>query len=378
MIWRDEWWRNLSGPRRFIEHSAELLNENGMVLLRVPQDLCWRDALRAEMEEKLRSWFSQDFLRVELDVRDDCPEVRTEQDAFYAILNVLGTRSGSAYRLSAGGISNYLNLEGPNLFAGRLLWVKGFHTQDACRAFSALCARCKRDKVRIVLEDCTGWCNPLANLKEVDYLRFVSPFDTQLLCMMTANECYSSESLLWREYLAILAANLGGFDAELATLLLEECDLRNQSPFHALNYLCQSGYLPQRGATDVHVLYHIQNDLPGGISYVNKLLWKSQLQVGLPILERALRSTVKSLYPQLKRVLKENTILQFNEPVTDPDNLETGTLYYLMDTGKLAVPDYEMRQRIKLLRDSRNRIAHYEVSSQDQMNEVFRLEDTAN
>ena len=373
MIWKDEWWGRFRGPQRFIEESLTVLQNRGVVLLDVPEDLCWRHAFRLTLWEKLGQWHGSSVSLEELDVREDCPEVSTELDAGYAVLNALSRLRNTHYHMGRSSAAEYLNQKGPELFQDCVLWVKGFHTPEACSAFSKLCGHCKQGRVRIILEDSTGFCKSMANLKRVRYLDYVSSFDTQLLCMMVVNEIYSDLPLLWREYLTVLSAQLCGLDAELAAILLEQHDLSKEPVLAALMDVAESGALPQRGAKPDHILYHLRQDSDGGRSCTARLEWKAQLQIGLPILERGLKYAIDQLRNEIDTLLASETIMQFNEQVSDRNSLETGTLWYLVNTGKLQVNDKSVSKLITFLRNNRNILAHYDLCSLDTMGQVFDL-----
>lgn len=373
MIWEEEWWHRMSGPQRLIEATASLLQENGTVLLRVPEDLSWRHGLRAAMEEKIREWNGGGLIVEELDVQDSCPDAATEIDAGYAVINALNPGASSGYRPGSGPIAQYISSGQADLFTDRLLWVKGFHTEAACKAFSTLCKHCRRGKAKILLEDSTGWCSPGAGLRAAEFADHVSPFDIQLLCMIAANEIHNGLPQPWREYIALLGANLCGMDAELATAMICDHDLRAEEPMEVLRRLCDSASFERRGAASGHVLYHLRHDDDGGAGFVDHMVWKAQIQVGLPMVEQAMSGVRCRLHDELTRVLDQEEVFQYHERVIEADDVEAGTLTYLMHSGRLLVSDRELRDRIYCIRDNRNRMAHHIICSIEQMNDVFLL-----
>ena len=372
MNWENAWWHTLSGPQRLVRQCAEAVLDAGTVLLRVPRDLCWRQGLRAAVEEKLQEWSSAQLLFEELDAEDQCPDVRTEQDAGYAVLRALSQRGAMGYRPGSGTIAQYLSSDEAGLFRDRILWVKGLHTEDAQRAFAALCAHCRRKKVRMVLE-CSGDPGHVqGNLVEIRHDRYVSAFDVQLICMMAANEAYSERPLLWQRYAAMLSANLSGQDAELAVALLTECALLEEEPRELLARLSERQQFRRRGGTEDHILHHLRCDGDG--EYIKRAVWRTQLQMVMPVLEEVLRAVVEELRPALREILEREEIRSSsNERVESPRDLETGTLYYLLKAGLLPETDELTRACILCLRESRNLLAHYDVCTLEQLEELFRL-----
>ena len=151
MEWADEWWRRLSGPRKLVDETVAEMNSCGVVILRVPNDLRRRHTLRAVLENKARTRNEEIISLDELDIRDECPNVSSEDDAGHAVLRkFFGDEYIIGYR--RGSVADFIN-EHPELFNWRVLWVKGFHTRKAREAFYNLCSHCQRGKAKIILED---------------------------------------------------------------------------------------------------------------------------------------------------------------------------------------------------------------------------------
>lgn len=373
MIWEETWW-HMSSPQRMIETAANQLLENGTVLLRLPEDLSWRHGLRAAMEEKICEWNGEGLIFEELDIRDDCPGVSSELDAGYAVIHALKPGGSSGYRPGCGSIAQYICSEQLGLFNERVLWIKGFHNEAACKAFCALCKHVPKGKSKIILEDTTGCCKPGANLHAVNYKDYVSPFDVQLLCMVAANTARYDLSQRWREYIAVLAANLAGMDVELASALICDCDLQTELPIPLLTGLSSSEAFVRRGSSPDHVFYHLKNDVDGGRGYVNRRVWRSQMQVGLPILEYMQHLIRNELSDDLQRILEEEIITQYKDQrITDINDVEAGTMVYMMGKGFLSVPSPSLRARIRCVHENRNRIAHHEICTNEQIDDILQL-----
>lgn len=372
MDWADEWWKRISGPQRFIEAAAGELKENGVILLQIPPDLCWRYCFRAALEEKVRQWFGEsDWLFEELDVSLECPGAVTEEKAGYAVLEKMNQNRAHRYRPANGTIAQFLSSDQEGFFTNRVLWVKGL-TPETCKAFCELCCHCAKKKVWIILEDSTGVGRAKARLHLVDYLQFISDFDTSLLCLMAVNQCHSRLSDLWKQYIATLSANLCGVDPELAVELISRYSLRDADPRFALLELAE-GDFSRRGQSEEHVLYHVRNDEDRGKTFVERQVWRAQLQVGLPVIEQAYAHVVKRLYGPLAGILADVEVIQYNQRVTSPSDLEVGTMVYLIASKKLTLNDTALKQRIHVMHQNRNRMAHVELCSLDDMDQVFAL-----
>ncbi len=370
VIWEEEWWRRMSGPHRFIESASDLLQKNGMVLLQVPEDLSWRYGLRAAMTDKIREW-NNGIMSEELDVRDDCGTVSNETEAGRAILEKLEPKIGYRFR-SSDNMPRYLCNNYENLFGNRLLWVKGIPDAESCRAFCKLCTHCQRGKIRIVLEDTTGFGRPHSNLQAVRYFDYVSAFDVQLLTTLVANATHEKLTPLWKQYIAVLAANLCEPDTELAVTMVEDYDLRSTEPLDAMAQLLNDMRFSRRG-TGAHVLNRMRSDADGGAEYLKQRVWKSQLRLGLPVLEQAVSAIIQMNDKKIQDALDNNVIIQYNKRVTSLDSVGAGTLRHLKDAGYIHVSE-EISRQIDLIHDNRNRLAHRKLCTISQMEDIFSFD----
>ena len=280
------------------------------------------------------------------------------------------------YRPSYGPVSKFINEQGEKfgLFEKRALWIKGLHTNEARKAFYDLCSRFQKKKVHIFFEDSLDTGRGRTPQNTVDYSHYVTHFDVQLLCMTATNDddrgVYRGLSLPWRQYIAVLSANLCGTDAELAVSLLTEHNLRDEEPLLALQSLADGEQFNVRGRSG-HILYALRENADGGKAAVQKQIWKSQLQLCLPVLEEAWTEILQILRVDLTQILQQENIEQYKEIITRPEDFEVGTVVYLMAVGKLSIPDFELKKRIHIIHENRNRLAHCQVCTNAQIEEVF-------
>ena len=370
MTWADEWWRRMSGPHRFIERASDLIQKNGMVLLQVPEDLCWRHTLRTAMVEKIGEW-NGGLFHEELDVRDECGTVSNETEAGRAILDALRLEGGYRYR-NSDNMARFLSANFENLFKNRLLWIKGIPDEQSCKAFCNLCTQCQRGKIRIVLEDTTGFGRPHSNLQAVRYFDYISSFDVQLLTTLVANATHEKLPPLWKQYIAVLSANLCEPDTELAVAMVEDFDLRSIEPMDAMVQLINDPRFLRRG-TGEHVLNRMRSDTDGGAEYLKQRVWKSQLRLGLPVLEQAVSAIIQMNGKKIQDALDNNVIMQYNKRVTSLDSVGAGTLRHLKDAGYIHVSE-EISRQIDLIHDNRNRLAHRKLCTISQMEDIFSFD----
>ena len=88
---------------------------------------------------------------------------------------------------------------------------------------------------------------------------------------------------------------------------------------------------------------------------------------------------IKELEDDLCKCLSERYISQFGEQITDPYDLELGTLTWMMAKQDdnwmryLYVPDENTRERIRFLKDCRNCLAHMDCCTVEQIQTLISL-----
>ena len=76
---------------------------------------------------------------------------------------------------------------------------------------------------------------------------------------------------------------------------------------------------------------------------------------------------IKDFYDDIANVLSRETIVQFDEVITQPNDVELGTLHFLIKSFKINVPSWADRERVSFLRDCRNKIAHMNCCTVDEV-----------
>ena len=63
--------------------------------------------------------------------------------------------------------------------------------------------------------------------------------------------------------------------------------------------------------------------------------------------------------------------MKFDEVVSQPNDVEIGTLYYLVKSYKINMPSFADCERISFLRDCRNKIAHMNCCSAEEVRQLI-------
>jgi len=206
-------------------------------------------------------------------------------------------------------------------------------------------------------------------LKALDsdgYNKFVSEYDTLLFAGLISDK--SAQSVGEKRYISALSVSLFGQDAEAIAEFIDKYKI-DISPFDVL---------PEGRFQDEESTYK---------------LWNAQIQELFPLIMRETREFVdkwrKKIDDAFERIREERDypnglfpqglLNASKEPIDSPDDLELAQIFFLMrnrrrSTGEffLYLPDESARERIKLLYEMRNNIAHGKVCNESDVVRLLR------
>ena len=74
--WSEFWWTSITGPRNLCDAVSRALHNKSSVCLVVPDDLPWRDEMRASIETGMHQMPDMESFYVEfIDVEDECSDI---------------------------------------------------------------------------------------------------------------------------------------------------------------------------------------------------------------------------------------------------------------------------------------------------------------
>ena len=168
-------------------------------------------------------------------------------------------------------------------------------------------------------------------------------------------------------------------DAEVSELLLREVDFRKESVSDGIARIAEMPDFFMRGAEDgsEHVLWLYRNNK---IAELNHRIWASQVQVLFPVIEMERIEIIEKYRDAISQALTDNYIAQYGEQITDPMEVELGSLCFMMSHRQdvymymLYIPDETDRERIRFLHECRNLLAHVSICNPEQVRKLLDKE----
>lgn len=375
--WKDFWWNNITGPQYIVSQVAEKLLENTIVILKVPSDLPWRYQMRSAVEYAFRQRTdSVDTIIETIDAVDECA-VDIEPGRY--LLDRYGTREiRNGYReKSKNSIQEYLVHK--EVLRNRIFWIKGLSGKQAnqwvkfCKDYPT-----KSSRYGLFVLEVNGYVSvpDCKQVKEIAFNQSVSNYDLQLFNSIILDG-YHNYSNSWRKYISTVAALLCDVDAEVSELLLRVTDFTTEEPIKGIRTIAEIPEFSLRGADKdaEHVLTYYRC---GKIDILNRRVWSAQVQVLFPLIEIERVTIIEEYEQEIRESLLVNNISQYGEQLSEPIDVELGTLDYMVThrngagDHKLYIPDEEMRERIHFLHECRNLLAHVTCCTPQQVSELLK------
>jgi len=344
------WWSYVSGPSRLVSETANCLRAGKSVCLCATDSLPFREVFFLRVADALRESESN-LLYGEV--------VETSEDPGKYLI--------SCYKLDAG----YRKTETPSSYLrkcrvleNRLLPVvaKGGAARSWMEFINAYKSTSAREGLFLLEIDGNPPKAPSKHLKVLDYRNFVTEYDSLLYAGLISNNSNITES----RYITAVAESIFGGNAEGIAGFVGNYDI-TQSLADAL---------PEN-------------------TYSEYKLWNAQVQELFPIIVRRTHDLVKAwrlridealAYTELRRKPFEKGLLNSHgDVVNTPDELEIGQLLKLMTTRRrdscdnetaeyvLSIPDDEVREKVRLLWNMRNTIAHVKICTASDVVRLLRM-----
>ena len=370
------WWNNITGPHVVVTKVTEALLDRKMVVLAVPADLPWHHSMLATIHTALQERLDNSEIVIQpIDIRSDNPD-GSEPGRF--ILNKFASTAVShGYReKSSISIQEYITTK--NVIRNCIIWVEGLNENNSAR-WIQFCRGFKQKTLQdgLFVLEIQGKVRQadFRPLELVVYNNNVSSYDVQLFNGFILDE-QNRYSDIWKKYIATVAAAICDTDAEISSILIDTADFEEQPVLEAVDEIAGMPYYEERGleGSSGHVLWHCRNKNTAELEH---RLWSAQVQVLFPLIELERISLIEKWRDKIQEALDKNNITQYNELITDASDVELGCLCYMMkqrtDDGFYVVyiPDEEERNWISFLHECRNRLAHADCCTPEQINRLL-------
>ena len=378
--WGHVWWSVITGPRTFIERVTQALCDGRSAVLLLPDTCPWRAEMRSFSAEAVTARYGLERLSVDpVRVEPTAPGAAA-QTPFQFLLERYALRDAELRYRESMDPQEFLVEQ--QVLRNRIVWLEGAGEKElrAWLAFlSAWRAPSQTDGLFVcevparAVQALVGVARD--NVELIDYEEFVSDYSVSLFNGMLVDERAAREtSNLKQRYLESLLTSLCGRDVEVSEALADDLSALRDDPIAATMSTARY-FEPERGAGDeAHVLSLVRaNDR----ETLERRVWAAQVEVLFPLIETMRLDVIEALRPELEELVNLGRVYQYDERVEHVEDVELGTLIYLMarreenDERTLRVPDRTLREKIHLLRACRNDLAHISACPPEQVRDLL-------
>lgn len=371
------WWRSITGPQMLLMNVVDSLLDNHNVVLRIPADLPWRHEMRAETLQMFQDRSDNDEAVIfSVDIIDDDPE--DLEPGKYILQKFASSEVRRGYReKSKHSIQEYIKAQ--KVLNNRIIWIKGLTGAKAQKwlTFCMNFSNTSIDSGLFVLEIHGENVSipEVGDMNVVDFNKNVRRYDVQLFDSFILDS-RSDLTDTWKNYIATTASMLCGTDAEISEALISGNTLKTISSIDRLSEIAKMKCFSKRGMEDgsEHILSLVRNN---NQDELNHRVWKAQVQVLFPIIEIERIDIINAHRDSIQQAIDENAILQYGENLIQADDVELGTLCFMMSCKDnmglrmLYIPDENTRNRIRFLHQCRNKLAHANCCELDEVNALI-------
>lgn len=369
------WWESVTEPHEYALAIAGALVAAKSVLVDVPLSLPWPDRMRDVVRQEMESVLGYECpLFEDLDV-GGCGD--TPAEIVLDRLALADTRLH--YRPYQESPQAYLTRTAT--LSHKIVWVRGVPKHrlgDWVTFIAGFSPFGSRDGLFVL---CTSEgvsaerAGSVGSLHVLPYAGRVGEASVRLFTWAILSLGPASEKgVPYARYLQALLGSLCKGDVEVAAQVARIMDAGVYDPVRALSLVRRDPAFAGRGANECDHILTLMG--AGKVAEVLERVWAAQIEVIFPLIERERQKIVGELAEPIDRVLKRRVVYQGHDRILDVHDVEIGTLKHLIGlrtndgSYEVYVP-YATQRRIRLLCRMRNRLAHGEVCSPDDVGLLF-------
>ncbi len=366
------WWSNITGPQSLVRKVVDTLADARSAVLVLPDDCPWRSELRDIIIEEMRDDYALGTSTVSV---LDPDETVANGPADILLGHFALEEVAHRYRMSVP-LEKYLLTN--EVLKNKIVWLTAIEDASIEQWASFISTWTPRDTHDglFVLELSqsqahTQFRKSHRGIEIIGYEDCIGDYSASLFNSMIVDDASPKGTpASLKRYLAALLTRLCEGDVEVSNALSDNLPLLGQNPLEAVFEVAEF-FSTSHGASDEgHVLSLVR---ARNVDELSRRVWEAQVEVLFSLLETRRLSVVTRLGERLNDLVESGKVEQYGTRVTDVEDIEPGTLVYLMSAldengmRKLYVPEEDLRQEIHLIRDCRNALAHHKACAWPQV-----------
>ena len=348
------WWNHIIKAHTFLEDIVSLIVQGSSILLSLPPTIPWRNTLMELVSESLRMENSKNKLE-----EIECPD---KDPGLYLLEHFCKEATRAKYRYGMN-CAQFLGRCQETVLNDRYIWVSNIPGDkieqwlDFVVEYNASIDY--KTPGIFILEVCDDSIvrKKKKGIKNIVFNQTIGTYDVYTFCALVASETQCKEYL--RPYLAEMVSSICGDDVELCA----ECVSRGieflKDPVETIAKVIEKSH---RSNGEKYSFYKNKEEIILSI-------WESQIKYIFPLIEKYRRYFVNCYGNMIKQLLPISN--SYGEQVIVPEDVEIGTLLYLVKKGDIVISSTEYEE-LERFRNARNKLAHMTVLENNELDIILR------
>ncbi|MGN0299680.1 MAG: hypothetical protein ACI4C1_10955 [Lachnospiraceae bacterium] len=349
------WWRQIHSARSFIDSIVDGLLSYKSIILVMPGQIPWYE----KMVELIETDTIRQNSRHSFDFVNDVQELPGR----YLLNNYCKREKRAEYRPSMKYWEFFAERDELVLHS-RYIWVSNLSEEKLAEwaNFAAEYSRLmthKHQRGAFILEvrdrNLTGKLY-YRGIQTVSFINEITDYDKMTFSMLVAAK--SSVRTGLKPYLAELASKIAKDDIELSARCSQKGRAFLMNPRKAIEEIIQK----EVRSDGSDFIYQESNEM------ITRSIWETQIKLIFPVIETFRSEFIRKYEGQIQSQLPISTT--YGECYSEPREVEIGTLCYMAVSRCINVTEKDYN-RLVLLKEARNALAHLRVLTQTEVEEII-------
>lgn len=348
------WWNHITKAHKFLNDIVTAAIEGKSVILSLPSNVPWHDTLIELMEEQLKLENPKNSFD-----KISCPK---EEVGLYLLNKYCKREKRATYRYGMT-YAAFLGKSEDIVLNDRYIWVSDIPKSKYDEWIDFIVEYNKNVSIKtpavFILETCDENFVHKAKkgIKKILFEQNIDAYDKFAFCTLIATENNCKEYM--RPYLAELVSAICKEDIELCAECMAAGDRFLKKPTKVLQFIVENNHRSNGEK------YQFSKNK----EQIKTLLWETQLKYVFPLIEKYRNYFISRYTTSIEKVLPfENS---YGESIQNPEEVEIGTLLYMVKSGAIVVSDKELKE-LECYRDARNKLAHLNILKLDIVEQIIK------
>lgn len=349
------WWNHIIKAHKFLEDIVAAAAGGSSILVSLPVYVPWKKTLIDIVSDRLRMENSKNKIDV-----ITCPP---EQPGVFLLNRYCKEEIRAKYRYGVS-YAEFLGKCQETVLNDRYIWVSDIPAAkiDEWIEFVTEYTKGVKNKtpgifVLEVHDNAAVARKTKKGMQNIIFNHNIGAYDKYAFCTLASSGTRCKEYL--RPYLAEIVSSLCDDDMELCAACVAKGAEFLEMPYEVVQKLVKEAY---RSDGERYSFTKSKAD-------VEVFVWEAQLKYIFPLVESYRKYFILHYNNTIKAVLP---ISNSNGEVADmPEDVEIGTLFYLVNKGDIVIPAQEYTD-LKFYRNARNRLAHMNPLSNKDVDAILK------